>query len=113
MVDRLVLYQKIYDLILYSFPIINRFPKSQKFVLGQQIENIMINMLAGTIHANNASQKLDYLKNIDVDLQLCKTLIRLTKDLKIIDFRRYMIFSKKLTEIGKILGGWIRREKQG
>ena len=40
--DKLVLYQKMYDLILYSFPIINRFPKSQKFVLGQQIQNCML-----------------------------------------------------------------------
>ena len=44
--DKLVLYQKMYDLILYSFPIINRFPKSQKFVLGQLIQNCMLGISA-------------------------------------------------------------------
>ena len=35
--EQLKIYQRQYDLILYAFPIINKFPKSQKFVLGQQI----------------------------------------------------------------------------
>ena len=38
----LIIYQKHYDLTLYAFPIINRFPKSQRFVLGQQLENQML-----------------------------------------------------------------------
>ena len=42
--DGLIIYQKVYDLILYALPIINRFPKSQRFVLGQQIENGLIDL---------------------------------------------------------------------
>ena len=40
----LILYQKVYDLILYSFPILNRFPKHQRFVLAQQIGNSMLTL---------------------------------------------------------------------
>ena len=38
----LIIYQKYYDLMLYSLPIIGGFPKDQRFILGQQIENQMI-----------------------------------------------------------------------
>ena len=38
----LIIYQKLYDMMLYSFPIIGRFPKDQRFTLGQQIENAML-----------------------------------------------------------------------
>ena len=38
----LIIYQKYYDLVLYSLPIIGRFPKDQRFVLGQQLENQML-----------------------------------------------------------------------
>jgi len=52
MLHELVIYQKIYDLMLYAFPIINRFPKSQRFVLGQQIQNTMQSWLGHSSHAN-------------------------------------------------------------
>jgi len=113
MVENLILYQKVYDLILYSFPIINRFPKSQKFALGQQIENTMIEMIHLIVVANSQREKMSYLRKIDAKLLVLKTLIRLSKDLKFINLKRYHIFSQKLIEIGKILGGWINKNKQG
>lgn len=36
--EDLKIYQKCYDLLLYVFPIVNGFPKAQRFVLGQQIQ---------------------------------------------------------------------------
>ncbi|MFA5714569.1 MAG: four helix bundle protein [Candidatus Paceibacterota bacterium] len=41
----LVIFQKTYDLILWIYPVVNGFPKSQRFVLGQKIENILISFL--------------------------------------------------------------------
>ena len=111
MVKNLILYQKIYDLILYSFPILNRFPKSQKFVLAQQIEVTMLKMLDLVMIANMNHDKIEHLRNLDIKLQALKTLIRLSKDLKFISLKRYQVFSIKLVEIGKILGGWINKYK--
>ena len=102
MIEKLTLYQRVYDFILYAFPVINRFPKSQKFVLGQQIQNLTIEIIKKIIYANACRDKYPALLNIDVDLQVLKTLIRLSNDLKFIDLRRYHIFCQKLTEIGKI-----------
>ena len=48
----LIIYQKYYDLMLYSLPIIGRFPKDQRFVLGQQIENQMLEIGKMIVHAN-------------------------------------------------------------
>jgi len=42
MLHELIIYQKHYDLMLYAFPVISRFPKNQRFVLGQQIQNCMV-----------------------------------------------------------------------
>jgi len=113
MVENLTLYQKVYDLILYSFPIINQFPKSQKYVLGQQMENSMVTLLKMIVAANLERDKMLSLKKIDSELQVLKSLVRLSKDLKFINLKRYQVFSIKLTEIGKILGGWINKNKQG
>ena len=60
----------------------NKFPKSQRFVLGQQIENTMLNIMKGIIQANAERAKLPYLKQASVDLDKLRIIIRLAKDMK-------------------------------
>jgi len=64
MFQDLVIFQKVYDLILWLYPAVNKFPKSQRFVLGQQIENTVLEILKGIIQANQERNKLPYLKQI-------------------------------------------------
>ncbi len=109
MFQDLVIFQKVYDLILWLHPTVNKFPKSQRFVLGQQIENTVLEILKGTIQANQESNKLPYFKQISIDLDKLRILIRLTKDLKFISIRQYQFVAEKINEIGKILGGWMKK----
>ena len=39
MVSDLAIWQKIVDMTAYVIPVCNKFPKNQRFVLGQQIQN--------------------------------------------------------------------------
>ena len=110
MFQDLVIFQKVYDLILWLYPTVNKFPKSQRFVLGQQIENTVLEILKGTIQANQESNKLLYLKQISVDLDKLRILIRLSKDLKFISLRQYQFAADKINEIGRILGGWMKNQ---
>ena len=109
MLQDLVIFQKVYDLILWLYPTVNKFPKSQRFVLGQQIENTVLEILKGIIQANQESNRLPYFKQISVDLDKLRILIRLSKDLKFISIRQYQFGAEKINEIGKILGGWMKR----
>jgi len=106
--DKLILYQKMYDLIRYSFPIISRFPKSQKFVLGQQIQNCMLSISALIVHANKLKNKRMKLYEIDIELEKLRLLIRLSKDLGFMNTRKYGNHVQKLDEIGRLLGGMIK-----
>ena len=108
--NNLILYQKVYDLILYSFPIISRFPKHQKHVLAQQIQNSMLNLSSLITQANvfGVKNKLQKIQMIDVEFEKLKLLIRLAHDLGFLSHDRYKIFSEKFVEIGKILGGWMK-----
>lgn len=83
----LVLYQKHYDLILYSLPIINRFPSSQRFILGQQIQNCLVDIACLIVRANKSSQyRKARLYEIDTDLEKLRLLIR-----RAVDFLGYRI----------------------
>ena len=104
----LSIYQKYYDLMLYSLPIIGRFPKDQRFILGQQIENQMIEIAKMIVHANKLRQKKGKLYEIDIELEKLRFLIRLSKDLRIMTVSKYGHHCERLDEVGRLLGGWLK-----
>jgi four helix bundle protein len=112
MLDDLIIFQKTYDLILWIFPMINRFPKKQRFVLGQQIENELLEIIKDIILANNERNKTEILKRISVRLDTLRILIRLAKDLKFLSIKQYGNAAVKMNEIGKLLSGWMKKFAQ-
>ena len=112
MIDDLIIYQKTYDLILWIFPIVNKFPKKQRFVLGQQIENELLEIIKDIILANNERNKTEILKRISIRLDTLRTLIRLAKDLRFLSIKHYENAAIKMNEIGKLLSGWTKKFAQ-
>jgi four helix bundle protein len=112
MLDDLIIYQKTYDLILWFFPIINKFPKKQRFVLGQQIENELLEIIKDIISANNERNKTEILKRISVRLDTLRILVRLAKDLRFFSIKHYENAAVKINEIGKLLSGWMKKFTQ-
>ena len=105
--------QKIYDLMKYAYPILDNFPKSQKFSMVQDIKRELDTILKLAITANKKKNKLPTLEKLDVELEALRVYIRLAFDLEYFKgANNYMTFSNKLTEIGKMLGGWIKSELQ-
>lgn len=108
MFQNLAIFEKTYELILWLYPTVNKFPKSQRFVLGQRVENTVLKILEGIIQANQEINKLPYLKQTSIDLDKLRILIRLSKDLKFISIKQYQFAAEMVNEIGKMLGGWIK-----
>ena len=108
MLDQLVIFEKAYELIRWLYPAVRKFPKAQRFVLGQQIENTALDVLRGIIRANAEREKLPYLKRISVDLDTLRILLRLAKDLEFISVRQWAFAAERMNEVGKLLGGWMK-----
>ena len=107
-------YQKTYDLLLYLYPILSQFPKFEKFALQSQIKTAIFEMLKSVIRFRKTGTK-SHIYNADVELQFIKTLIRLSYDLQYpaMSKHRYEVLSKKMTELGCIIGGIIEAVKNG
>jgi len=108
MIQNLKIFEKTYELILWIYPAVNKFPKTQRFVLGQQIENTVLNLLKLIIQANSERNKFSDLKQASVELDKLRIIIRLSKDLRFLSIKQYEFASVKINEIGKMLGGWIK-----
>jgi hypothetical protein len=111
MVNKLVIHQKLYDVILYAFPILNRFPKNQRFVLAQQIQNALLDAAKLIARANIERDKRQVLKELDVMLDQARLLIRVAHDLNLLSHRHYGQMAMRLDEIGRLLGGWRKQQE--
>ena len=109
MLDDLIIYQKTYDFMLWAYPIINKFPKNQRFVLGQKIENQILSLIHSMIIANVERNKAATLARASVELDELRILFRLAKDLHFVNVKHYGVSAEKLNEVGRLLSGWTRK----
>ena len=109
MLKDLIIYQKLYDLIMYAFPIVNRFPRNQRFVLAQQIENALLDAAQLIVKANLLRDKRAVLLELDIQLDMVALLVRIAHDLNLLSHRHYGQMSMRIDELGRLLGGWRQR----
>jgi len=106
--EGLKLQEKIYGFMLYFYPHLNNFPAHEKLLMRRRIEDCVLDMMDSVERANNSTNKKSHAYEADMLLSRLRRLIRLAKDLRLISLHRYNVASGMLSEIGAILGGWIR-----
>ena len=111
--DDLIIFRKHYDFMCYFFPVIDNFPKREKFALCTRIKNRVFNILDLIVDANETyGSNIRFLNRIDNELKKLKFQVRFAKDRKHLSIRKHEIVIKKLDEIGRLLGGWIKSCKK-
>ena len=78
--------QKIEDMMEYAYPVLQQFPKSEKFAMAADMKLVMDVMLEKAVEA----QKFR---------------------LRFVSMHKYEVWSKQLVEIGKLLGSWLNTVK--
>ena len=112
--EDLKILQKTYDMILYGNICLRQFPKAEKYALASDIKGSMYALLKLIITANKRYYKKTTLQDLDIELDTLRTLIRLSadKEFMFLSLRKYENWSRMLTEIGKMIGGWMKAVKQ-
>lgn len=113
MMDTPQIITKIYDLLLYLIPQISKFPRSQKYLLGDRLETICLDVLEILLEATYSRDKVSLLLKANVKLaEKARYYVRLCQDLKLMDLHRYKVLSNMINEVGGQVGGWIKQQKQ-
>ena len=102
--------QKVYDMIQYAYLALAQFPKSEKFGLATDIKHTMDAILGYCIEVQKRKTKKTTLTNLDIEIAKLKAYIRLSHDLKFLPEKKYEIWASDVVEIGKMVGGMIKRE---
>lgn len=64
------------------------------------------------ITAQKKYYKKTTLQDADVQLEPLRLFNDLSYDMRFIDEKRYQLISERLNEIGRLLGGWIKSQKE-
>ena len=108
--NNLVIYQKYLELVYYTNDILKKYPKSEPFGLVKEINNSLysgLRLLMYAIKVFNKKDKLKYLNELDININLFKVYIRLSYKYKYITMQNYQTWSNHIANICNMLGAWI------
>lgn len=102
--QELPIFQKAYDLTVWSLPPLAKLPRDYKFTLGERISGALYELLDQLHKARFEAEKLGRLRGINEILDRLRYLTRLLKDLRLWDVERYARAIKLVNEVGTELG---------
>ena len=116
---RFVEFAKLLNLYL------NHFPRHEKYGLALQIRNAAYDVYGYIVESQKRYQKKTSLTNLDVRHEQLRMFVRLAHELGYFAFRdgaltvapaekaehRYLVLSKQIDELGRMIGGWITAER--
>ncbi len=108
--EDLLIYKQYLELIYYTENILIKYPKIERKNICVQIKNNTYDGMKLIIKAQKVRDKkvrLNILGELDVNLKMLKILIRISYKKKYISIKNYASWSKKITNICNLLGGWI------
>ena len=104
---------KAYDLVLWFVPIIGRFPRSHRFVLGERMEKNLYDLVDTLLRAKYQRPRKKLLADANILLEILRFQCRLAKDLELMTAKRYGYVSGLIDDIGREVGGWLKTQRAG
>lgn len=104
-----------YRFLLWLVPAVERFPRSQKFQLGDRIQGTALEVLESLVEATYTRRRGPCLDRANLGLEKLRFLFRLAHDLGHLDRRRYEHASRCVDDTGRKVGAWRKthRAKEG
>jgi hypothetical protein len=100
---------KHYDLMAWLIPRTLSFPKSQRGVLARQVQSELFRSYEALVEAGMNQAPLPALQQADKAMIRLRTYLRLCRDLELLTPAQFEYAARLAAEVGRLLGGWIKR----
>ena len=98
--------EKTYEIILWIFPKVSKFPREYRFSLGSRIEEHFLDILELLIEAAYSKAKYDPLRRANVRLEKVRFMLRVAKDMGPLSMKSYEFVMREVGQLGSQIGGW-------
>lgn len=108
--NKLILIPKTEKYIEYMLQVILKLPRTEKFSIGNEYKKSMYEMIDNILLISKIEVKevLFYLNKIDASLGVQRIYLRIMKNNRWMDEKKFKVAMEQIYEIGKILGGLIK-----
>ena len=108
------IFKKTYELYKTFYSYRNAVSKQDRYTLWQRCENLILDILESILWASQLpkTDKFPILEKASLKLNFLRVFLRLCKEIKVIDNKKYILLQEIIDEIGRMLGGWIRSTRQ-
>ncbi len=108
-----LLLQKKTEVLLNKevYPVLQKFPKAEKFALCQEIKQAFYRMIRNTMLANSTRRgdtRIERYREVDADLKLLLVLFSIAREQKYITEKKALQLQERISELGRITGGLMK-----
>ena len=97
-----------YQFILWLMAVVEKFPRSHKFSVGDRIQVTALDVLEALVEATYTKDRNQHLRAANLGIEKLRFLLRLAADLRMLDRGRYEHAARALDETGRLIGGWMK-----
>lgn len=103
-------FQKTYDLYKLLHEAVKKYPKCDRYSLGEKTLSRILDIIEAITKAGHAKRdwKVPLIEQAIVSLEITKLLVRLGQDTACLNQKQYVEIQERIQEIGRMLGGWKR-----
>lgn len=103
------IFVKMYDLLAWLIPATMQFPKSQRFVMAQRVQDAALDVHELLVAAGKyqRAERRRTLVQADIRLEQLRLHWRLCHTLELVPLGRYEHGARLIDEVGRLLGGWL------
>lgn len=106
------IFTKTSNFLMWIMQHTDHFPKSERFRLAKRIEDSAFDFYEALIQTVKSQDKRSCLLQADLELDKLRLYLRLAHQRKLTSHPQYLYAAEALTEIGKLLGGWLKSVSQ-
>ena len=111
MADDMIILTRTFDLLAWLLPKTEKFPKVYRHTVTQRMMNAALDFQEALFDAHNqgGTTQQKHLRAADAHLNKLRLYLRLAHHWRWINDGQYRHVSAMIAEIGRLLGGWMKR----
>lgn len=108
--DKNQILKDAYEMLKYSIPLLAKFPRDQRFLLGDKIQAIIMELLEILIEVyySPPKHKGSLLRKANILLEKLRYFFRVAYELQYCPNRSFKHTMQQIDNIGRQVGGWIK-----
>jgi hypothetical protein len=103
-------WKPIFSFLQWLVLTVEKFPRDQKFLLGDRIQKTALDVLEALIEATYTRERRNHLARANLGLEKLRFFFRHAAEMRYMDNRRYEHAARSLDETGRLIGGWMKTD---